>query len=116
MDQHTAPSVLPFVASREPCPLEHWLDILTGAWVLRILWILLDGEPHRFAEIERAIGPVSAKVLTEKLRELEQKGIVQRAAMKSAVPHVEYRLTERGKLLEPVFRAMEQVARQMFSS
>lgn len=74
----------------------------------------MDGAVYRFAEIERAIKPVSSKVLTEKLRNLEQQRIVKRIIRKSSTPHVEYVITERGKLLEPVFRAMEQVSDRLF--
>lgn len=114
MDRTTNALVAPFSGTREPCPLERWIDIFTGAWTLRILWVLMDQEPHRFVEIERRIGPVSAKVLASKLRDLGRNGIIERIVIKSSTPHVEYRLTERGKLLTPVYLAMQDVAHQMF--
>ncbi|MBN3779629.1 helix-turn-helix transcriptional regulator [Burkholderia sp. Ac-20345] len=102
----------PFEASRQPCPFEICMEILSGAWTLRILWLLMDGAHHRFAEIERTIGPVSPKVLTERLRSLEKQHIVKRIIRKSATPHVEYVITDKGRRLEPVFRMMEQVSEQ----
>ncbi|AOJ82181.1 transcriptional regulator [Burkholderia savannae] len=113
MDQPT-PRIVPFPASRQPCPFERFVDIFSGTWTPRILWLLLDGATYRFAEIQRIVEPVSSKVLTERLRYLEQQRLVKRIARKSATPYVEYMITDRGKLLEPVFHAMAQISDQLF--
>ncbi len=104
----------PFGPGRTRCRLERCLDVVSGAWTLRILWCLLDGQPHRFSEIERRIAGISAKVLARKLRDLERHQIIQRHALGSAIPHVEYQLTKRGRAFEPIFQAMEQAAQQLF--
>lgn len=80
----------------------------------RIIWYLLEG-PHRFADLQRNIEGVSAKVLTNKLRALERKQVVQRTVLPTSPPQVEYALTERGRGFEPVFRAMEETASRLFS-
>ena len=79
----------------------------------RIIWSLLEG-PRRFADLQRDIGDVSAKVLTSKLRALEREQIVQRTVLPTSPPQVEYALTERGRAFEPVFRSMEEAASRLF--
>ncbi|AVO59203.1 winged helix-turn-helix transcriptional regulator [Pseudomonas chlororaphis] len=104
----------PFAPSLR-CPLEQYLSVISGAWTSRIIWCLLQGRAYRFADIERAIDGISPKVLTKKLRDLEREHFVQRTVMNaSKTPHVEYMLTDRGRALEPVFRAMEVAAMQLF--
>lgn len=95
------------------CPLERYLEVISGAWVPRILWYLLE-RPHRFGELRRSINGVSAKVLTSKLRALERQDLVARKVTPSSPPQVTYSLTDRGHALEPVFRAMEKAARSLF--
>jgi DNA-binding HxlR family transcriptional regulator len=96
-----------------PCPLEKYLGVVSGSWVPRILWCLLDG-PRRFAELQRDLSGISAKVLAAKLRALETDGIVQRTVHPTNPPHVEYAVTPRGRAFEPVFRAMEHAASELF--
>ena len=60
----------------------------------------------RFKELQRSIGKVSQKVLTENLRALEDYGIVHRKVYAEVPPRVEYSLTDLGKTLRPVIDAM----------
>ena len=104
------PTILP---SSRPCPLEKYLAVISGSWVPRILWYLLE-RPRRFAELQRDLRGISAKVLAAKLRALEKEGIVQRTVHPTNPPQVEYAITQRGRAFEPVFRAMELAASQLF--
>jgi len=70
-----------------------------------ILYQLLLG-PQRFSEIESAL-PVSGRLLTERLKELEKEGIVHRQIYPEVPVRVEYSLTEKGKALEPIFRDIQ---------
>jgi DNA-binding HxlR family transcriptional regulator len=98
-----------------PCPLEKYLSVMSGAWVPRIIWNLLNANrPMRFGELQRTIDGVSAKVLTSSLRILERERIVKRNVLPMSPPQVEYELTERGREFEPIFRAMEVAARRLF--
>lgn len=91
--------------SKPTCPLESLLEIVEGKWNLLLLHHLFNGV-KRFGELRRTLHPISPKTLTDRLRLLEERGIVTRT-MYSEVPlHVEYQLTERGRRLEPVFIAM----------
>lgn len=86
---------------------------MSGSWVPRIMWHLLEG-PRRFTELQREIDGISAKVLASKLRGLEREQIVKRTVHPTNPPQVEYAMTERGRAFEPVFRAMEQAASRLF--
>ncbi|HMO45121.1 MAG TPA: helix-turn-helix domain-containing protein [Rubrivivax sp.] len=91
------------------CPLSRYLHIVSGAWVPRIIWFLRFG-PRRFGDLRRDLDGISPKVLTAKLRALEQESLVVRRVIASSPPQVEYSLSRRGQAFDPVFRAMETVA------
>lgn len=90
------------------CPLTAALDFLRGAWTHEILWYLRD-RPRRFADLKRDIGAVSAKVLTTRLKELEEHGVIARAVLPSSPPAVEYSLTPLGRRFDPILAAMADV-------
>lgn len=70
-----------------------------------ILYQLLSG-PQRFSELEAAL-PVSGRLLTERLKELEKEGMVNRKIYAEVPVRVEYSLTEKGRALEPIFRDLQ---------
>ena len=96
----------------QPCPLEHSLKLLAGAWTPQILWFL-QSEPRRFGDLKRDLGKVSAKVLTTRLRELEKKGVVARAVMHTSPPTVEYALTDLGKKMGPILTTIAEVGKEI---
>ncbi|WP_054806652.1 helix-turn-helix domain-containing protein [Rhodococcus sp. SMB37] len=81
------------------CPVEVAVAVLGGAWKLTIVKHLLDG-PRRFGELGRLVGPVSPRVLTRQLRDLETDGIVSRTVFAEVPPRVEYDLTDLGRTLD----------------
>src|ERR687887_608909 len=60
------------------CTIGSLLELLARPWTMHILWMLSTNGPTRFGELRRQIGGVSSRVLTERLRTLEQKGFVFR--------------------------------------
>lgn len=88
-------------AVAEQCPVEVGLNILSGRWNLRILWHLSKG-PIRFNELQRRLGTITTKTLSQQLRELEQQGIVVRTVFPETPPRVEYSLSEIGLTLNPI--------------
>lgn len=80
----------------EACPSREVLKHVTSRWGVLVL-IVLETRMHRFAELRRAIGGVSERMLAQTLRWLEGDGLVQRIAHDVVPPHVEYRLTPLGR-------------------
>ncbi|MBP1932221.1 DNA-binding HxlR family transcriptional regulator [Ammoniphilus resinae] len=84
------------------------MQLLGKRWTGLILFQLLMG-PQRFSEIESAL-PVSGRLLTERLKELEKEGIVHRQIYPEVPVRVEYSLTEKGRALEPIFKDLQNWA------
>ncbi len=99
-------------APPEGCPLEGCLSFLGGAWTTKILWYL-RAEPRRFGDLKRDLGKISAKVLTTRLRELEERGIITRTVMPTSPPTVEYALTSFGMKFQPVLDAIVEVGSEL---
>src|SRR5258705_2798141 len=97
----------------EPVPVEvrEAADLLERRWLLSILYAALSGA-LRFNEFAEAVGGISPRMLSERLRDLEAAGLVQRNVIPSSPPTVEYRLTDRGRKLGPIIDAMRAYARE----
>lgn len=94
------------------CPLSPCIALLAGAWTLEILY-LTSRHPMHFGELRRALVKVSSKVLAARLRELEARGLLNRRAIATRPPMVEYSLTETGRELMPVLDAVLEVSRKL---
>ena len=79
-------------------------------WSGAILLVLMDGPLH-FSGIKQLVPDISDRLLSERLKELEGEGIVERTVLDAAPVRVEYGLTEKGRALEPAVRAMKEWAR-----
>ena len=88
------------------CPVETTLTLIGDKWKVLILRDLMDGT-KRFGELKKSIGSVTQKVLTAQLRDMEEKGLVNRKVYAEVPPKVEYSLTELGKSLQPILAAMQ---------
>ena len=89
----------------EKCPVETALDVLAGKWKILILWYL-RAEKKRFSELQKMLPRTTQKMLIQKLRELEEDGIVHREVYPVVPPKVEYSLTEYGKSLKPIIKQL----------
>ena len=92
------PAARPPDVYSENCPTRQALNVIADKWSALII-TLLGTRVHRFNELRRTIGGISAKVLAERLRDLERDGIVYRTVYESVPPSVEYGLTPLGKTL-----------------
>ena len=87
------------------CPSRVLLDRVADKWTALIIHVLADGR-RRFSELERQIGGISQKMLTQTLRELERDGLVERTVYPVVPPHVDYRLTPLGRSLREPLEAL----------
>ncbi|WP_332691847.1 winged helix-turn-helix transcriptional regulator [Bosea sp. (in: a-proteobacteria)] len=87
------------------CPVEATLDLIEGKWKGVIIHHLLGGT-LRFNEIRRRIPKATQRMLTRQLRELEECGLVVRTIYAQVPPRVDYALSEEGRSLEELIRAM----------
>lgn len=87
------------------CSVAITLDIFNDRWKLAIIWHLLDGE-KRFKDLHETISEITQKTLTIKLKELEEKHIINREVFAQVPPKVVYSLSEVGQQLKPVLTEM----------
>ena len=94
------------------CPHFHRAVELVGKrWTGAILYVLLDsGRPLRFSEIGHAVPDLSDRLLSERMKELEGAGIVDRRVTNTSPIKVEYELTERGRELAPALGELKRWA------
>lgn len=92
------------------CPrFEKAISLLSQRWTGLIIYRLLSG-PQRFCTLESGIKGISGRVLSERLKVLEGKGIVKRDVYPETPVRIEYSLSEKGHALEPVLRETEKWA------
>ncbi|MGN7247573.1 winged helix-turn-helix transcriptional regulator [Janibacter anophelis] len=89
----------------EHCPVDTALSVIRGRWKGTILWLLGD-RPMRTSELRRAIPGISERMLIRHLHELVADGIIERHDAGTVPPHVTYSVSEYGRTLEPVVRAL----------
>jgi DNA-binding HxlR family transcriptional regulator len=82
------------------------MDIIGRRWTGLIIYQLLQG-PQRFGEIEASL-PVSGRLLSERLKELEQEGIVLRQVFPETPVRIQYSLTDKGRGLESVIHDLQE--------
>jgi DNA-binding HxlR family transcriptional regulator len=94
------------------CPLYHEAVELVGRrWTGAILRVLMDG-PLRFSEIAQAVPELSDRLLSERMKELEARGIVERTVISGPPLRVEYELSRMGRELGPALAEIQRWARR----
>ncbi|MEV0000419.1 helix-turn-helix domain-containing protein [Streptomyces sp. NPDC050848] len=91
------------VGSQQACPIAPVLDIVFSRWTTPILWTLHSFGRQRFVVLHRNIGTITAKVLTQRLRQMERDGLIVRTYHPEVPPRVEYEISELGLSLAPLF-------------
>jgi len=94
------------------CPLTRVMGLLSGAWAPHVVWYLSD-QPRRFGELRLDIPAISARVLSQRLRELEAKKVITRAVVPTTPPSTEYELTALGRELVPALAAIAAVGEKL---
>jgi DNA-binding HxlR family transcriptional regulator len=100
--------------TKEPpsCPFGELLEILAKPWTMHILWVLSSNGPTRFGALRRQVEGISSRVLTERLRVLEQKRFVFRDYEPTIPPSVTYGITKRMKDISKVMGDLNELARK----
>jgi len=97
------------------CPMAACMAVLGGAWAPSVIW-KLSGGPRRFGELYSDIPGISPKMLTARLKELGEKGVVIRKVEPTSPPSVEYSLSATGRELLPVIDAIVKVGTRLKES
>ncbi|GAB3159331.1 helix-turn-helix domain-containing protein [Amycolatopsis stemonae] len=90
------------------CPIAPVVDIVFSRWTTPILWTLNEYGRQRFVELARRITTITPKVLTQRLRQLERDGLVERTYHAEVPPRVEYEISELGRSLAPLFASLAE--------
>ena len=107
----TAGTERPLAESREAC-CSHYhraVELIGKRWTGAIVFVLMDG-PLRFSGVKQLVAELSDRLLSERLKELEAEGIVERRVIDDAPVRVEYALTKKGEALEPAVRSLKRWA------
>ena len=113
MDQRRRPrtAVATQLPPGECCPhLHEAVELVGKRWTGAIVYVLLEGGNMRFSEIGSAVPNLSDRLLSERMKELEARGIVEREVREGSPARVEYSLTEMGRELAPALRELREWA------
>ncbi|MDP4099355.1 winged helix-turn-helix transcriptional regulator [Paenibacillus sp. P96] len=96
--------------TQQLCPrFERAVELLSKRWTTLIVYQLMNG-PQRFVGIENALPNLSGKVLSERLKELEEEEIIERAVYPEKPVRIEYSLTQKGRELAPLLENIQNWA------
>ena len=94
------------------CPVRKTAEIIDGKWVTLIIRDLISGK-KRYSELLKSLGGVSPKILSARLKYLEEKKIITRKLYPTVPPKTEYQLTKLGLGLKEVVMAMDKFGRNL---
>src|SRR5213592_2643411 len=92
------------------CSVAASAEIIGAKWTALLVHDLSEG-PRRFSELEHSCAGISPRTLSERLRALEDEGIIERHSYPESPPRVEYELTDKGEALLPIIAEMRQFGR-----
>lgn len=98
--------------AQDNCPVARALDVIGERWSLLILRDLLLKGPLRFQQLEVGLEGVAPNTLSARLKALEAKGVIGMRLYEKHPPRYEYFLTEKGKALGPVLKALRNWGEQ----
>jgi len=90
------------------CPITGALQMLGDKWTMLVVRELVSG-PKRTMELLNSLFPISSRTLVARLRDMENDNFVERTDFGGNPPHIEYSLTERGRLLLPLLESLRQI-------
>src|SRR6201986_846851 len=99
------------------CPLYHEaVELIGRRWTGAIVEVLLRGGAMRFSEVAQAVPELSDRLLSERMKELEARGIVERRVIPGPPLRVEYELSQMGRELEPALAELQRWAKRWLDS
>lgn len=90
------------------CPVTYTISIVGGKWKWIILYMIYHNEVIRYGKLKKNLPSIAHKTLSQQLKELEEKNIINREQYNQIPPRVEYSLTEKGKSLIPILNLMAE--------
>jgi DNA-binding HxlR family transcriptional regulator len=96
----------PTLTAPDRCPIARSLDVIGDRWTILIVRELVRFGPRKFQDFEQGLAGISSNTLSARLKRLEDAEIVERRFYEQHPPRAEYILTERGKELGPVLKAL----------
>ncbi|HEY0380411.1 MAG TPA: helix-turn-helix domain-containing protein [Pyrinomonadaceae bacterium] len=94
------------------CPVAGALQLVGDKWTMLVVRDLVAG-PKRTTELLAALHPISSRTLVGRLRDMERDELIERRDFGGSPPHVEYVLTERGRLLLPFLDALRRLGQSL---
>ena len=91
---------------QDHCPVARALDVIGERWTILILRDLLRAGPRRFQDFQESLGGVAPNTLSARLKGMEARGLIARRPYSDHPPRLEYHLTEKGRSLGPVLKAL----------
>jgi DNA-binding HxlR family transcriptional regulator len=86
----------------------YTLSIVGGKWKWLIVSVLFKNEVQRYGQLKKLLAPITHKMLSQQLKELEAENLILRKEYHQIPPKVEYSLTEKGKTLIPIIQMMSE--------
>src|SRR6266542_1481119 len=106
------PELVPKSYGQKDCPVARTLDLIGERWTILILRDLLLQGPRRFQDFQESLAGVAPNTLTARLKAMETQGLITRRVYSEHPPRLEYLLTDRGRSLGPVVKALRNWGRR----
>lgn len=88
------------------CPVARTLDVIGERWTILVLRDLFLHGPRRYQDFQDSLAGVAPNTLSARLKDLEAHGLIERKLYSEHPPRLEYHLTEKGRSLGPVMKAL----------
>jgi DNA-binding HxlR family transcriptional regulator len=96
----------------QKCPVARTLDVIGERWTTLILRDLLRDGPRRYQDLQESLTGIAPNTLSTRLKDMEAAGLIERKLYSEHPPRLEYHLTEKGKSLGPVLKALRAWGQQ----
>jgi DNA-binding HxlR family transcriptional regulator len=95
------------------CPVALTLDLIGERWTILVLRDFFLHGPRRFQDLQKSLAGVAPNTLSARLKTMEERGLITRHLYSEHPPRLEYRLTEKGKSLGPIVKALRDWGRRL---